>query len=220
MKKIASCIAFAGLVGFAPDANAGHILFGNDYLFQGQQLVSPGCYYYVKMQHDGNLVLRTGGGGALWASNTQGASYAHIWDTHFGVFSFQDTWFWLTDEALGDTVHVQNDGNLVMYSSNGNVRWASNTWSHPPISQSPCSRFTEKTVVFAHVDLPGGDLTSFNLSEARPNWCGHHCAQNSACKSYTYVPPGVQGPLARCWLKSSVPQGVLAPGMVCGIKSS
>src|SRR5262249_34546911 len=54
----------------------------------------------LKWQSDGNLVLYTNQGAALWATNTNGS---------------------------GNTLTLQGDGNLVIYSSAGKALWASGT---------------------------------------------------------------------------------------------
>lgn len=59
-------------------------------------------------------------------------------------------------------------------------------------------------------DRPGGDIRSFNMPTAdlrdRPDLaCKSSCKKDARCKAWTYVNPGVQGPTARCWLKSVVP---------------
>jgi hypothetical protein len=55
---------------------------------------------------------------------------------------------------------------------------------------------------------PGGDYRSFDLVEPRLELCENACAKDAQCKAYTYVKPGIQGPHARCWLKSSVPNSL------------
>lgn len=67
------------------------------------------------------------------------------------------------------------------------------------------------------VDLPGGDYRHFDVqpptgvpSEARPDLCEAACTNESGCKAWTYVHPGLQGRLGRCWLKN-----VVAPAVPC-----
>jgi hypothetical protein len=57
-----------------------------------------------------------------------------------------------------------------------------------------------------NTDRPGGDYRSFDLREPRPEHCREACWHEGQCRAFTYVRPGVQGPNARCWLKSDVPQ--------------
>ena len=54
-------------------------------------------------------------------------------------------------------------------------------------------------------DRPGSDYRNFDLSSPKDGECRRSCARDEICKAYTYVKPGVQGPKARCWLKTSVP---------------
>jgi hypothetical protein len=53
------------------------------------------------------------------------------------------------------------------------------------------------------VDRPGFDIA--NLTVAGPTQCLQACDNNSACRAFTFVNPGVQGPQARCWLKNVAP---------------
>jgi hypothetical protein len=50
----------------------------------------------------------------------------------------------------------------------------------------------------------GGDYRSFELPTADPNLCAAQCAREVQCKAWTYLNPGVQANLARCWLKDAV----------------
>lgn len=52
-------------------------------------------------------------------------------------------------------------------------------------------------------NMPGGDYDNFEAHS--PQVCQNTCAGEPHCKGWTWVKPGVQGPKARCWLKSSVP---------------
>ena len=56
------------------------------------------------------------------------------------------------------------------------------------------------------VDLSGGDYSKFWAASADPQLCQAACRADAKCAAWTYVKPGVQGPQARCWLKSQVPQ--------------
>ncbi|MDO8616528.1 MAG: hypothetical protein Q7T33_12470 [Dehalococcoidia bacterium] len=60
---------------FAPSkAYAADKLTGGQWLYPGQYLMSPNLQYKFIMQTDGNLVLYTRSGQALWASNTWGST--------------------------------------------------------------------------------------------------------------------------------------------------
>ena len=71
-----------------------------------------------------------------------------------------------------------------------------------------------------NTNRPGLDYKNFELTEARPELCQQACADDPNCKAFTYVKPGVQGPRARCWLKSAVPEA--GPGDCCvsGVKTT
>lgn len=57
----------------------------------------------------------------------------------------------------------------------------------------------------ATTDRPGLDYRGVDLAQARPELCRAACRDDVACRAFTYVRPGVQGPQARCWLKFAVP---------------
>lgn len=68
------------------------------------------------------------------------------------------------------------------------------------------------------VDRPGSDYTSFDLPAANPQLCSARCDQDSRCRSFSYVSPGIQGPNARCWLKDRIPNPVTGrAGIVSGV---
>ena len=62
-----------------------------------------------------------------------------------------------------------------------------------------------------NTDRPGGDFTSFDLQPTigglgtLQSVCQNACVNTGSCRAWTLVKPGIQGPNARCWLKSSVP---------------
>jgi PAN domain len=60
----------------------------------------------------------------------------------------------------------------------------------------------------ANVDRPGMDYKSFDLPKSTASLCEQACTDDRACRAWTYVVPGVQGPSARCWLKKGVPNPV------------
>lgn len=63
-------------------------------------------------------------------------------------------------------------------------------------------------------DMPGGDYQSVELARADPELCMQTClADVGKCRGFTYVKPGVQGPKAKCWLKSST--GPTIPAACC-----
>lgn len=70
------------------------------------------------------------------------------------------------------------------------------------------------------IDRPGMDYRSFDLATAAPQLCQSACASESQCRAFTYVQPGVQGPSARCWLKSDVPAQVANNCCISGVNGS
>ena len=70
-----------------------------------------------------------------------------------------------------------------------------------------------------HTDRPGSDLKVFDLPAPKPELCRAACNEEPACKAYTFVRPGVQGPSPRCYLKSDVPEGEEDTCCISGVKS-
>lgn len=64
-----------------------------------------------------------------------------------------------------------------------------------------------------NTDRMGSDYRNFDLTRANPALCQTRCSREARCKAWTYVKPGIQGPKARCWLKTSVP--VAKPNACC-----
>ena len=71
-----------------------------------------------------------------------------------------------------------------------------------------------------NVDRRGLDYTSFDLPQPRPSLCREACLHDQRCAAFTYVNPGVQGPNARCWLKSAVANPVPSSCCVSGVKGA
>jgi hypothetical protein len=55
----------------------------------------------------------------------------------------------------------------------------------------------------AGTDRPGGDVLRTLLPSPDPDICVRQCLADGRCVSYTYVRPGLQDPLAVCYLKST-----------------
>jgi hypothetical protein len=71
-----------------------------------------------------------------------------------------------------------------------------------------------------NVNRPGGDYRSFDLASGQPEECRDTCGVEPQCVAFTFVNPGVQGPSARCWLKSSVPPPNPDACCVSGVKNA
>jgi hypothetical protein len=67
-------------------------------------------------------------------------------------------------------------------------------------------------------DRKGGDYKDYQLPTPNPQQCSGDCLSDPQCKAYTYVPPGIQGPKAKCWLKNSFQTRTPYTGMVSGVK--
>jgi hypothetical protein len=128
----------------------------NRSLTQAEYLRSPDGEYTLNMQTDGNLVLYGPGGHAYWSYPNGGQSHP---DAYLVLQSNADGNLVLYDRATGaaiwspginspgDSLYLQNDGNLVVYSRTGTAVWATNR----PDDTLP----------------PGGDLLSgWNLRSA------------------------------------------------------
>ncbi len=70
-----------------------------------------------------------------------------------------------------------------------------------------------------NTDRPGNDIRDFDLRAPDYNLCRQACDGNASCRAWTYVNPGVQGPQARCYLKSPVPARVANACCVSGEKA-
>jgi PAN domain len=68
-----------------------------------------------------------------------------------------------------------------------------------------------------NVDRPGLDYRNFDLRTPEPQLCQHACVGDNMCVAWTFVREGVQGPAARCWLKSQVPNPQSSPCCVSGV---
>jgi hypothetical protein len=66
----------------------------------------------------------------------------------------------------------------------------------------------------------GSDYRSFDLASGRPEECRDTCGVEPQCLAFTFVNPGVQGPSARCWLKSAVPPPTADACCVSGVKGA
>ncbi|PSO14776.1 PAN domain-containing protein [Bradyrhizobium sp. MOS003] len=66
---------------------------------------------------------------------------------------------------------------------------------------------------------PGQDYQNSEMSTADASLCEDSCRSDSKCKAWTYVKPGVQGPKAKCWLKSGVPPPTPNNCCVSGLKA-
>jgi hypothetical protein len=66
-------------------------------------------------------------------------------------------------------------------------------------------------------DRSGSDYSSFDLATASPQTCADSCAGDPACKAWSFVNPGIQGPAARCYLKNAIPAKVSNSCCISGV---
>jgi len=83
-------------------------------------------------------------------------------------------------------------------------------------------QFKSLTMEFG-ADRLGADYKDFVATDNNPLNCQVSCAQDTACKAYTFVPAGIltfepRGPVPRCYLKQSVPAPTVYKGLISGAK--
>lgn len=69
-------------------------------------------------------------------------------------------------------------------------------------------------------DRPGFDFQNFDLGAADYSLCAQACNSDDRCEAWTYVKPGIQGPMARCWLKTAVPAAIASNCCISGSRST
>ena len=103
----------------------GTLAHDRGYLLPGWELDSENGNYHLAYQGDGNLVLYDSGYGVVWATNLlQNPDIALMQsDGNFVVYGDGDIFATNTDGHIGAFLCIQNDGNLVVYSADGQVLW-------------------------------------------------------------------------------------------------
>lgn len=79
---------------------------------------------------------------------------------------------------------------------------------------------TEEASVEWDTNRRGQDYRDFRMVEPLPGLCRQRCNEEPQCRAWTFVKPGLQGPMARCWLKSAIPQKTRDTCCVSGVKST
>ncbi len=71
------------------------------------------------------------------------------------------------------------------------------------------------------INRPGGDYKNFEMEPSIAGYapCESACTNATACKAWTFVQSGVQGPKAHCWLKNTIPPAVRDGCCVSGVRS-
>lgn len=85
---------------------------------------------------------------------------------------------------------------------------------------APAAAFPNRYTEENGFDRPGAVYETFEQTGDYQDHvlCRDACESQPRCKSYTYVKPGVEGPNARCRLKSAVPPPVESPCCITGVK--
>ncbi len=114
----------------ASNASAIQNVLGNGQtMYRGESRWSLDRRFHFVYQGDGNVVLY-GPNGAMWASNTGGASTRLVMQGDGNLVLYNNYQpVWATGSTGGNSsavLYVQNDGNVVVYRSNGTT-WATNT---------------------------------------------------------------------------------------------
>jgi hypothetical protein len=69
-------------------------------------------------------------------------------------------------------------------------------------------------------DVAGGDYRHFDLPKPRPRFCQEACNSEDQCRAWTFYKPGLLGPLAICWLKSSASSSEPDTCCISGIRAT
>jgi len=68
------------------------------------------------------------------------------------------------------------------------------------------------------IDRPGGDYRSFETAPGSTgNACAASCVADLRCRAWTYLRPGYDGPVARCYLKDHLTPPRARPCCVSGV---
>jgi surface antigen len=102
-------------------------LYAIQRLFRGAYLRTSDGNYTLKLQNDGNLVLRASNGAVVWANGKTSDYLVMQGDGNLVTYRFGGTSTWATNTVgTGATkLAVQNGGKLVLYSSSGAAVWDS-----------------------------------------------------------------------------------------------
>jgi hypothetical protein len=161
------------------------VLLPNQQLNVNDQLNLPNDRVKLVMQADGNLVLYTSDGHALWASNTWDTPANHAimqGDGNFVVYDGNGKAYWSTGTwgNPGAYLVLQQTGNLVVYGSNNTVLWQSNTaqsWGYPnELTENQQLNVNDKLVSrngrYSLIMQWDGNLVLYNAS-GNPLWASN-----------------------------------------------
>jgi hypothetical protein len=216
----AACAAIACILPLARTAQAQeaeYFLTNRQYLFPGQRLVGNAARCTLEMQGDGNLVMYCSGV-ARWHTNTVGkGGYAAMQgDGNFVLYDWYDRPVWASNTA-GHTgaLLIQVDspyGYLEVRKGSDSYWWTGAHFTGSTVTP----RRGIKTFIRGNTDRIGDDYAEVPLAQSRSSWCAFYCSQDSVCKAFTYVSPGIQDSRSHCYLKDQIPAESAATGMVSG----
>lgn len=130
-KRLSSCKKRFTVYQNIDTSSTTNTLAPDGQLTSGQSLTSPNGWYRAVMQTDGNFVVYTKAGNAIWNSQTQGNTNAFLWnqgDGNLVIYNSAGTVpLWNTEtggSGFSNSLVLQNDGNLVLYTSGGVAVWS------------------------------------------------------------------------------------------------
>jgi hypothetical protein len=112
-----------------------------------------------------------------------------------------------------ETDEVDGSGRFNVFE-HGSIHWNAKT-SAVTVKANPATLIS---AAHTGANRAGSDIANFDLPSANPAMCQQSCADNAACRAWTYVNPGVQNAHARCWLKNTAPVETADACCTSGIK--
>ncbi|MFT3694030.1 MAG: PAN domain-containing protein [Kofleriaceae bacterium] len=214
---------FALLLASTATASAATGWLDGDELLMPGQSITVSCFYRATMGFDGNFVLTKDGdaGHVYWSSNTTGRGvYAKMQtDGNLVVYDWYDREVWTawTQGNPGSFATMEDDGNLIIRSGDTYLPiWSTDT-AGPSLGSSQCHGNFNKVSLLEGRNLAGGDYFHTNVPDGQVSTCAYVCAKESRCKAFTFVPAGIQGPTAVCWMKDGTTANFADSRMTSGI---
>jgi hypothetical protein len=87
----------------------------------------------------------------------------------------------------------------------------------PPAATNDVNTASGSQVVRGGQNLPGGDYRSFATANDGGGQCLATCLRDAACRTWSWVRPGVQGPAPMCWMKNTVPSFIPDANTTSGV---
>jgi hypothetical protein len=94
-----------------------------------------------------------------------------------------------------------------------------NSETHRPgtsVSATSLTNGSSRLTCEPDIDLNGMDYNSVTVTDLAS--CLKACRADAECKAYTFVPPGRN--YAGCWLKTTRPPALYAPGLISGARAN